>query len=62
VRHKEEIKFAVDHFTLLNETLVHVCTLRRIVNEGLVLLVLSLLEETLAHAFIHDNQRYVRSL
>lgn len=62
VRNKEEIKFAVNNFTLLNETLVHICTLRRIVNEGLVLLVLCLLEETLAHALIYNNQRYVWSL
>ena len=57
MRHQEEIKSSIYHFALLNEALVDVGTLRRVVNEGLVLCVLGLLEETLAHALVHNDQR-----
>lgn len=57
VRHQEEIKSSIDDFALLNEALIDVGTLRRVVNEGLVLCVLRLLEEALAHTLVHNDQR-----
>lgn len=56
VRYQEEIEAAVNNFTLFNETLINVGTLRRIVNESLVLLILGLLEEALTHALIDNDQ------
>jgi len=61
VRHKEEIELAIDHLALFNEALIDVGTLGRVVNEGLVLRILCLLEETLAHALVHNNQSDLRA-
>lgn len=62
VRYQEEIEAAVNDFTLFDETLINVGALRRIVNESLLLLVLRLLEETLTHALVHNDQRDLRPL
>jgi hypothetical protein len=56
VRHQEEIESAVDDLRLLHEALVHVSALGWVVNEVLTVLV-RLLEEPLAHALVHDDQR-----
>jgi hypothetical protein len=55
VRYEEEIEAAIYHLALLNETLIDVGTLWWVVNERLILGILCLLEETLTHAFVHDN-------
>lgn len=57
VRHEEEIKPAINDFTLLHEALINVRALRRIVNERLPTVVLRLLEESLPHALVDDNER-----
>jgi len=56
VRHQEEIELAVDNFGLLNEASVDVGTLRRVVNEGLPVVAWRLLEESLAHALVDDDE------
>jgi len=57
VRHEEEIEFSILDFGLLDETLVDVSALRRILNKLTTLMSLFLLEETLTDAFVNDNQR-----
>lgn len=64
VRHKEEVKRAVNDFGLLNEAVVDVRSLRR-VRDGRVATTLPVstvtlltteLEESLTHALIHNDQ------
>jgi len=54
VRNKEEIKFAVHDFWLLNKSLIYVCTLGRIVNKSLTIL-FGLLKESLPDSLVHDD-------
>lgn len=56
VWYKEKVKLTVNYFWLLNETLINVSTLGRIVNKLLTVAV-GLLEESLANSLIHDNKR-----
>lgn len=56
VRHKEEIKLAIDDLRLLNEACVDVGTLRRVVNEVLSIVTSRLLEESLTHSLVHNDQ------
>jgi hypothetical protein len=56
VRNKEEIKSAIDHLTLLHKALINVSALRRIVNEGLTIGGLSLLEESLTHSLVDNDE------
>ena len=59
VRHKEEIKLAIDDLRLLNEACVDVGTLRRVVNEVLSIVTSRLLEESLSDSLVHNDQRDV---
>lgn len=56
VRNKEEVKLAINNFRLLDETLVNISTLRRVLNKVLSSVTHSLLEKALAHTFIHDDK------
>lgn len=56
MRHKEEIKLAVNDFGLLNEASVDVGTLRWVVDEVLPVVSWRLLEESLANALVHDDE------
>jgi hypothetical protein len=58
VRHQEEVKFTVNHFGLLDEALIDVSTLGRVINESLAVLV-RLLEETLADSLVHNDERHL---
>jgi hypothetical protein len=62
VRHKEEIEAAINDLTLLNKALIDIRTLGRIVYEGLLLLILGLLEEALSHPLVHNDKRDLRPL
>lgn len=53
--HQEEVEAAVHDLGLLDEALVHVGALRRVVDEVLAIR-LGLLEEALAYTLVHDNQ------
>ena len=55
VRHKEEVKLAIDNLRLLNKASVDICTLRRVVNEVLTIVTSCLLEESLTDSLIHDD-------
>jgi len=59
VRHEEEVELAIDDLGLLDEARVHVGTLRRVVDEVLALGPARLLEESLADALVHDDERDV---
>ena len=61
MRNEEEIKSAVYYFTLLNETLVNVSSLRWVIDKGLASTALSLLEESLTYSLVNDNQGNLRS-
>ena len=54
--HEEEIELAFNDFRLLNEASINIGTLRRVVDEVLAVVALGLLEESLAHALINDDQ------
>lgn len=60
MRHKEEVKLAIDNLRLLNKACINVCTLRRVVDEVLSIVACSLLEESLADSLVHDDQGNVR--
>lgn len=60
VRHKEEIKLAIDDFGLLDEAGIDVRSLGRVVNEVLSVVAWSLLEESLSDSLVHNNQRDFR--
>jgi len=62
VRNQEEIEASVDNLRLLNEALVDVGALRRVVNKGFTRVLLVLLEESLADTLVHNDQRDFWSL
>ena len=62
VRDQEEIELAFDDFGLLDEAIVDVSTLWRVIDVVLAVVLLSLLEESLADTLVHDDQRDFRSL
>ena len=65
VRHQEEVKLTVDHFSLLDEASIDVGSLRRVVNEHVVIVVViawELLEEALSHTLVHNDEGDVRML
>ena len=55
VRHEEEVKFTVNHFGLLHKALVHVGSLRWVLDEVLPVVASRLLEEPLPHALVDDD-------
>jgi hypothetical protein len=55
---KEEIKLAVNYFRLLNESLIDVGTLGRVIDE-LLAVVHGLLEESLTNSLVYDDKRYL---
>ena len=59
MRHKEEVKLAIDNLRLLNKASVDISTLRRVVNEVLTIVTSCLLEESLTDSLVHDDQRDV---
>ena len=56
VWHEEEIELAFNDFRLLNEASINIGALRRVVDEVPAVVALRLLEESLAHALINDDQ------
>jgi len=56
VRHEEEIELAIDDLGLLDEARVDVGTLRRVVDKVLTVVTGSLLEESLSHTLVHNDQ------
>ena len=52
MRHQEEIEGSIDDFSLLDEAVIDVGSLRRVGNGG----VHSLLEESLSDSLVHDDQ------
>lgn len=63
VGHKEEVELTVYDFGLLDEAVVNVGTLGRVVDVGrLAVVLLSLLEESLANTLVHDDQCDLRGL
>ena len=61
VRNEEEVKLPVDNFRLLNKAVVDVGTLRWVVNEVWTVVLLGLLEESLADSLVHDDKSNLRS-
>lgn len=57
VGHEEEVELAVNYLRLLNKALVDICTLGRVVDESLPVL-LRLLKESLTDPLIYNNERY----
>ena len=62
MRDKEEVKLAIDDFRLLDEAIIDVGTLGRVVDVVLAVVLLSLLEESLTDTLVHDDQRDLRGL
>jgi len=62
VRHQEEIELPVFHLTLLDEASVDVSSLRGVLDELITLGSLSLLEESLSDALVHNDQGNLRRL
>ena len=60
MRYQEEIEFSINHFWLLYEAIVDVCTLWWIINEVLTTSVRRLLEESLTDSLINDDQSDLR--
>ncbi len=58
VRNKEEIKFSINNFRLLNESLVNISTLRRVY----VFFSLINIEESLSYSLINNNKSNVWGL
>jgi len=56
MRHKEEIELSIFDLTLLNEASVNVSSLGWVLDELVTLGSLSLLEEPLSDALVHDDQ------
>lgn len=52
---QEEVKLTIDNFRLLDEALIDVGTLGWVVDE-LLTVIHSLLEESLANSFVHNNE------
>lgn len=59
MRHKEEVKSAINNLCLLDESVINIGSLGRVENLSLVRLAL-LLEESLSHALIDDDECDVR--
>ena len=59
LRHQEEVEASVNHFRLLDEALVHVGALRRVVNKRWGVAVLRLLEEALTHTLVNNDQGHL---
>ncbi len=55
MRYQEEVELAINHLGLLDEALVNVGALRRVIDESLAVLV-GLLEEALAYALINNDE------
>lgn len=55
VRHKEEVKFAINHFALLDEALVNIGSSRRVSD-----LSVNFLKESLSYSFVHDDESDLR--
>ena len=62
MRHKEEIELSIFDFTLLDEASVNVSSLGWVLDELVTLGSLSLLEEPLSDALVHDDQGNLRRL
>lgn len=60
VRNQEEVKFAVNNFGLFDKTLIYICALWGILDEVLTIAAHRLLEESLAHSLVHNNQSDLR--
>ncbi len=58
MRYQEEVELAINHLGLLDEALVNVGALRRVIDESLAVLV-GLLEEALAYALINNDECYL---
>ena len=62
VRHEEEVELAIDNLGLLDEASIDVGTLRRVVDEVLLIFgwvrvrIWGLLEESLADTLVHDDE------
>ena len=57
MRHEEEVETTFDNFCLLNESVVHICALRRVQDVGSVRALLCLLlEESLSHTLVDDDE------
>ncbi len=56
VRNEEEVKFPVNYFGLLDEALVHVGSLRGVLDEVLPVVACRLLEEPLTDSLVNDDQ------
>jgi hypothetical protein len=56
MRHKEEIKLAINNFRLFDKALIDVGSLRWVINESLAVL-MSLLEKSLTDTLVHDDER-----
>ncbi len=54
VRNKEEVKLAINNLRLLDEALVNISTLRRVLDKVLSSVAHRLLEKALTHTLIHD--------
>lgn len=60
VGHEEEVKLTINDFGLLDEAIIDVGTLWRVVDVVLAVVLLSLLEEPLANTLVHNNQSDLR--
>ena len=56
MRHKEEIKLAINNFRLFDKALIDVGSLWWVINESLAVL-MSLLEKSLTDTLVHDDER-----
>lgn len=55
MRHKEEVKFTINHFALLDEALVDIGSSRRVSD-----LFVNFLKESLSYSFVHDDESNFR--
>lgn len=60
VRHKEEIKLAIDDLGLLNKARIDVCSLGWVIDEVLSVVSCGLLEESLSDSLVNDDQSDLR--
>ena len=60
VGHEEEVKLTIDDLRLLNEACVDVGALRRVIDPILAVWTVRLLEETLTHTLVYDDEGDVR--
>lgn len=57
---QEEVKLTIFNFRLLDEACIDVGSLRRVLDELVALLGLSLLEKSLSHTFVNNDECYFR--